>query len=55
MIDLGWAAGFLPLIGAGFGVGFLVGLTGVGGGALIATVKDADGNVTGLSQAPPGG
>jgi len=29
MIDLGWAAGFLPLILAGFGVGFLVGLTGV--------------------------
>jgi predicted enzyme related to lactoylglutathione lyase len=26
----------------------------VGRGALIATVKDADGNVTGLFQAPPG-
>ena len=30
MIDLNWAASFLPLTGAGFGVGFLVGLTGVG-------------------------
>jgi predicted enzyme related to lactoylglutathione lyase len=27
----------------------------VGGGTLIATVKDADGNVTGLFQAPAGG
>jgi predicted enzyme related to lactoylglutathione lyase len=27
----------------------------VGGGTLIATVEDADGNVTGLWQAPPGG
>jgi predicted enzyme related to lactoylglutathione lyase len=27
----------------------------VGGGTLIATVKDADGNVTGLFQAPTGG
>jgi len=35
MIDLNWAASFLPLTGAGFGVGFLVGLTGVGGGALM--------------------
>jgi uncharacterized membrane protein YfcA len=35
MIDLSWAAHFLPLTGAGFGVGFLVGLTGVGGGALM--------------------
>ena len=35
MIDLGGAASFLPLTGAGFGVGFLVGLTGVGGGALM--------------------
>jgi uncharacterized protein len=35
VIDLGWAASFLPLTGAGFGVGFLVGLTGVGGGALM--------------------
>ena len=31
MIDLSWAASFLPLTRAGFGVGFLVGLTGVGG------------------------
>jgi uncharacterized membrane protein YfcA len=35
MVDLGWAAALLPLAGAGFGVGFLVGLTGVGGGALM--------------------
>jgi uncharacterized membrane protein YfcA len=35
MIDASWAASFLPLMGAGFGVGFLVGLTGVGGGALM--------------------
>jgi uncharacterized protein len=35
MIDFSWAASFLPLTGAGFGVGFLVGLTGVGGGALM--------------------
>jgi len=35
LIDLSWAASFLPLMGAGFGVGFLVGLTGVGGGALM--------------------
>jgi uncharacterized membrane protein YfcA len=35
MVDLGWAAGLLSLAGAGFGVGFLVGLTGVGGGALM--------------------
>jgi uncharacterized membrane protein YfcA len=35
MFDLNWAASFLPLVGAGFVVGFLVGLTGVGGGALM--------------------
>jgi uncharacterized protein len=35
MVDLGWAAPLLPLVAAGFGVGFLVGLTGVGGGALM--------------------
>ncbi len=35
MVDLGWASALLPLAGAGFGVGFLVGLTGVGGGALM--------------------
>jgi len=35
MVDLSWAAALLPLAGAGFGVGFLVGLTGVGGGALM--------------------
>jgi uncharacterized protein len=35
MIDLSWATGLLPLAAAGFGVGLLVGLTGVGGGALM--------------------
>ena len=35
MIDLSWAAGLLPLAAVGFGVGLLVGLTGVGGGALM--------------------
>ncbi|MGH6749614.1 MAG: TSUP family transporter, partial [Methyloceanibacter sp.] len=35
MVDLGWAAPSLPLVAAGFGVGCLVGLTGVGGGALM--------------------
>jgi len=35
MIDLGGVASFLPLTAAGFGVGLLVGLTGVGGGALM--------------------
>jgi uncharacterized membrane protein YfcA len=35
MIDFSWAAALLPLAAAGFGVGFLVGLTGVGGGALM--------------------
>jgi predicted enzyme related to lactoylglutathione lyase len=30
-------------------------VTNVGGGALIATVKDADGNVIGLRQAPAAG
>jgi len=35
MIDLGGVTSLLPLAGAGFGVGFLVGLTGVGGGALM--------------------
>jgi uncharacterized protein len=35
MWDLNWVAGFLPLVGAGCVVGFLIGLTGVGGGALM--------------------
>ena len=35
MVDLGWAAHLLPLAAAGFGVGMLVGLTGVGGGSLM--------------------
>ncbi len=35
MPDLSWVAALLPLITAGFGVGFLIGLTGVGGGALM--------------------
>jgi uncharacterized protein len=46
MIDLGWAAGFLPLILAGFGVGFLVGLTGVGGGALMTPLLISSFGVT---------
>jgi uncharacterized protein len=35
MTDFSWASALLPLASAGFGVGFLVGLTGVGGGALM--------------------
>jgi uncharacterized protein len=46
MIDLGWAASLLPLIGAGFGVGFLVGLTGVGGGALMTPLLISSFGVT---------
>src|SRR5688572_26689962 len=46
MIDLGWAAGFLPLVLAGLGVGFLVGLTGVGGGALMTPLLISSFGVT---------
>ena len=35
MGDLGWLGQVLPLVAAGFGVGLLVRLTGVGGGALM--------------------
>jgi uncharacterized membrane protein YfcA len=35
MTDFSGVIALLPLAGAGFGVGFLVGLTGVGGGALM--------------------
>ena len=35
MVDLSLAAALLPLMAAGFAVGMLVGLTGVGGGALM--------------------
>ncbi len=35
MVDFTSAAHLLPLVAAGFGVGLLVGLTGVGGGALM--------------------
>src|SRR3989337_1547864 len=35
MVDFSWAAHLLPLMAAGFTVGLLVGLTGVGGGALM--------------------
>jgi hypothetical protein len=35
MVDFSSAAHLLPLVAAGFGVGLLVGLTGVGGGALM--------------------
>jgi uncharacterized membrane protein YfcA len=33
MVDVGWAVHLLPL--TGFAVGMLVGLTGIGGGALM--------------------
>ena len=46
MIDLSWAASFLPLTAAGFGVGFLVGLTGVGGGALMTPLLISSFGVT---------
>ena len=46
MIDLSGAAGFLPLILAGLGVGFLVGLTGVGGGALMTPLRISSFGVT---------
>jgi uncharacterized membrane protein YfcA len=35
MVELGWVGQVVPLVAAGFGVGLLVGLTGVGGGALM--------------------
>jgi uncharacterized membrane protein YfcA len=35
MVDVSWAATLLPLMAAGFAVGMLVGVTGVGGGALM--------------------
>jgi hypothetical protein len=35
MVDFGWVVHLLPLMAAGFAVGMLVGLTGVGGGALM--------------------
>lgn len=35
MVDVAWVAQLLPLVAAGFAVGLLVGLTGVGGGALM--------------------
>jgi uncharacterized membrane protein YfcA len=35
MVDFAWATHLLPLMAAGFAVGLLVGLTGVGGGALM--------------------
>jgi uncharacterized membrane protein YfcA len=35
MLDVAWVAHLLPLAAAGFAVGMLVGLTGVGGGALM--------------------
>ena len=38
MFDLSGVIALLPLAGAGFGVGFLVGLTGVGGGAFDLTI-----------------
>jgi uncharacterized protein len=46
MLDLSWVASFLPLTAAGFGVGFLVGLTGVGGGALMTPLLISSFGVT---------
>jgi uncharacterized membrane protein YfcA len=47
MIDL-WAATLLPLMAAGFAVGVLVGLTGVGGGALMTPLL-----ISSFGVAPP--
>jgi hypothetical protein len=48
MIDFAWAAQLLPLIAAGFAVGVLVGLTGVGGGALMTPLL-----ISSFGVAPP--
>lgn len=48
MLDLHWAAQLLPLVAAGFGVGLLVGLTGVGGGALMTPLL-----ISSFGVAPP--
>ena len=49
------AFGVPPYIDEPYYVAFNVGGQDVGGGRLIATVKDADGNSIGLLQDPPGG
>jgi uncharacterized membrane protein YfcA len=48
MIDVAWAAHLLPLMAAGFAVGLLVGLTGVGGGALMTPLL-----ISSFGVAPP--
>jgi uncharacterized membrane protein YfcA len=48
MLDFHWAAQLLPLVAAGFGVGLLVGLTGVGGGALMTPLL-----ISSFGVAPP--
>jgi uncharacterized membrane protein YfcA len=48
MVDIGWAAHLLPLAAAGFAVGVLVGLTGVGGGALMTPLL-----ISSFGVAPP--
>jgi uncharacterized protein len=48
MVDLSWAAHLLPLMAAGFAVGLLVGLTGVGGGALMTPLL-----ISSFGVAPP--
>jgi uncharacterized membrane protein YfcA len=48
MVDFAWAAQLLPLMAAGFAVGLLVGLTGVGGGALMTPLL-----ISSFGVAPP--
>ena len=48
MVDFAWAAHLLPLVAAGFAVGLLVGLTGVGGGALMTPLL-----ISSFGVAPP--
>lgn len=48
MIDFAWTAHLLPLMAAGFAVGLLVGLTGVGGGALMTPLL-----ISSFGVAPP--
>jgi uncharacterized membrane protein YfcA len=48
MMEFAWAAHLLPLMAAGFAVGVLVGLTGVGGGALMTPLL-----ISSFGVAPP--
>ena len=48
MMEFAWAAHLLPLMAAGFAVGMLVGLTGVGGGALMTPLL-----ISSFGVAPP--